>query len=127
MKRIISVFLLCATVLLTLPGFAFADNGKSKTIPLKKEKRHETDVPIDESGHRMPSAPVLCVINESGISVDGIDGSQIYLYEVYDANGAFKASFSLESNFISFIFNANEDMKLRFHTDSFIFSGWWLQ
>lgn len=128
MKRLILFIFACVAAFLSPSWFAFADNGNSKTVPLKKEKRHEKDVPPDKFGHRKPTAPVLCVIGEFGLTIDDSENPQIYLYEAYNEDGFCVASYSSEVDFIEFIINTNrENVELRFYTDNFIYSGWWIQ
>lgn len=110
--------------MLSLPGVAFAEQSKTKTVPLKKEKREETELPPDSWSQRMPAAPVMCVISENGIAIEDLDPSEFTLYEVYDEDGACQASYSSERDFIAFIFQTEGDTELRLYTDHFIYSGW---
>lgn len=124
MKKSILIFLMYI-MLLPLPLGAFADTSKSKTVPLKKEKRQETDKPTLPIGRRMPTSPVMSIINEEGISIDGAD-TQFNLYEVYDESGSCLISCPSKEDFLIFIFNTDEKVEICLYTDIFIFSGLWL-
>lgn len=116
------------SMIMSLQGLASNENNKAKTVPLKKEKREKTDLPPDSWSQRKPSAPVICVISENDIIIEDTDTNGITLYEVYDEDGFCVASYSSEVDFIAFIINTNqEDVELRFYTDNFIYSGWWVQ
>ena len=125
MKRFLSIFILCASILMAFPATTFADNNSSKTIPMKKEKRREHEPILDPVGRRTPPAPTVCTISHEGIMVAGIDNSQIDLYEAYDADGICILSSPSEADFISFIYSVTEEIELRIYSESYVFSGWW--
>lgn len=110
---------------LLLPGMVSAEKSKTKTVPVKKEKREETELPPDSWSKRMPSAPVMCVISENGITIEGVDSGEITSYEVYDEDGSCVASYSSERDFISFLYNTDMDVELRLYADGYVYSGWW--
>lgn len=112
-------------MLLTLPGMAFAKNTTSKSIPVKREKRQETEIRIDPWGHRTPSAPIICTVSETHLTIAGIDNSQFSYFEAYDVDGILIASFFTEAEFISFLLQSDEEIELRIYTDDYVFSGWW--
>lgn len=115
---------MCVSAILSLSGIASAENSNSKTFPLKKERREKTELPPDPWNHRMPSAPVMCIISENGIFIDGV-GYHFNLYEVYDEDGTCLISSSSEEDFITFIFIVDENVEVRLYTDNFVFYGWW--
>ena len=126
MKKAISILLLCATVLLAVPEFAFADSKPAKTIPMKRGNRNGSETPLDPFGQRTPPAPVICTISQDGIYIAGIDRSQISVYEAYDIDGLCIASCSSEAEFISFTYQVQEEIEIRLYTADYVFSGWWL-
>lgn len=126
MKRPIILVLLISCLLTMTNQFASAKNETAKTVPLKMEKYEETRLPPDRHGRRAPSAPVICTIDPTGISIAGIDTTSISLYEVYDADGELLAAYSTEADFISYIFQIQEEVEIRFHTADAILSGWLL-
>lgn len=112
-------------MMLSVQVFVSAENNRTKTVPLKREKREETELPIDPWFQRMPAAPVMCVISETGISIESADSSEIILYEVYDEDGTCLASYPSERDFITYLFQTDKNVELRFHTDNIVYSGWW--
>lgn len=125
MKRIFLILLTGILSVLLLSGVALAEKSKTKTVPVKKEKHEETELPPDSWSKRMPSAPVMCVISENGITIDGADTNEITLYEVYDDSGYCLVSYSSERDFISFLYNTDMDVELRLYADGYVYSGWW--
>lgn len=110
--------------MLLLSGEVSAEKSKTKTVPLKKEKREETELPPDSWSQRMPATPVMCVISENGITIEGIDSGHITSYEVYDEDGHCLTSYSSERDFIAFIFQTESEVELRLYTNNFVYSGW---
>lgn len=126
MKKIISILLLCTTILLGIPVLSFAGSTPAKTITMKKRNHRGDDLPQDHWGQRAPSAPVVCTISQDGISIAGMDNPQIFVYEAYDTDGACIISCSSEAEFISLIYQIQDEIELRLYTDDCVFSGWWL-
>lgn len=122
-RSLLSILLISCMMMLSI-YVAAANPGDTKTIPLKKEKNENSDLLVDDYGRRVPSAPLMCTINESGISISGMDTSSVILYEAYDVYGEMLVSYVSQYEFITFIYATCDEIEVRFYTEDVILSGW---
>ncbi|MCM1354993.1 MAG: hypothetical protein NC212_01135 [Staphylococcus sp.] len=88
----------------------------------------EWDIPdnYDEpaTGRRTPPRPVMCTIDFSQRTVDGIS-YDIIIYEVCDTEeGSVGVTFSDEEDFIEFLEGLKGEHIIRFTTCSYVYTGY---
>lgn len=108
---------LIVLVMLLSPMFAAAAQT-SQSVSLFKvfssEIDDEIEVPVKR--HRLPSAPIECVITSDGICVhdSSVNLAEAISYEIWDAESEWcVASFSDESSFIESLFAMSGEFQIR--------------
>lgn len=124
---LISMVFAVATIILS-PDARGDNQTRTHLVTMTKQmiQHYDSLEEFETEGRRMPSRPVQCVISPEGIHIAGIDTTSISLYEVYDADGELLAAYTAQSDFISCIFQIQEEVEIRFHTADAILSGWLL-
>lgn len=82
-----------------------------------------TDMDQRPTKKRSGCQQIACEITMEGISISGMDFSEITLYEVLDKDGFTLASFESEQEFITYIFTLEETVGIRLYLDGFVLSG----
>lgn len=124
MRKILFLPLLIAMMAIALiPVHTFAAQENSRTVLIKKERFFEPWDP-EEEGRRIPSRPLLCIINPEGIVIENADTSGIYQYDVCDLEGEIMVSFSSEPEFIQYVLSSTEEIGIRLYTEDYIYVGY---
>lgn len=121
MNKIITIItflaLSCAT------PYIYASSDNSFIIGLTRSS-HFDDEDDEVVKHRMPPRTLVCTITTDGVTISGVDETDIIMYEAYSEYGECVAAFASEQDFISWIFMASQSVELRFHTPTATYSGW---
>lgn len=100
-------------------------NAEEIKLPLKETP--EENPPKDNfNRHRLPGRPIMCSIDsETGVSIPGVDSSEIISFEIYDESGELCfATFNNEQDFVSFLFSLEGNYVIRFVTDEKQYKGY---
>lgn len=104
-------------------------NTGEKSTTLYKQISNESEEPIygdeiDPDGRRLPSRPLLCLISPEGLQIDGVDCSEIFLYEVRDEDGMLVASYTSMQEFIYYVLTNSHTIEIRLHIGNYILKGY---
>lgn len=104
-------------------------NAEEKSTTLYKQISSEVEEPIygdeiDPDGRRLPSRPLMCLISLDGLQIDGIDCSEIFLYEVRDEDGMLIASYSSMQEFIHYVLTNSDTIEMRLYIGNYILKGY---
>lgn len=116
-QSIINVRSIALFVLLIIAGTSsISGQCRSFTINMYKVSLSYTEHTVNPSdeGQRFPGKPIICVISDTSMSIQGIEDSTIMKYEAYDEYGDFICSFCTQKDFIDFIFNSEGTIIIRF-------------
>lgn len=79
---------------------------------------------IPDKGNRKPSKRIYGSISKAGgLKIDGVNISEIYLFEIYDADGVCIGAFCDANDFVQAVFSYHGNMELRLHTAKHILLG----
>ena len=110
-----------------MPLYATKDNDSEDRECYLEETDDEEEEHVKDPGrrHRLPSQHVLCVISmETGISIPGMDSSEIVGYEIRDASGNTVAILADEASFIETLFSLSGEYRLIFRLPGRTLAGW---
>lgn len=104
-------------------------NAVEKSTTLYKQISNESEEPIygdeiDPDGHRLPSRPLLCLINQEGLQIDGVNCSEIFLYEVIDEDGMLITSYTSMQGFINHVLTSVQTIEIRLYIGNYILKGY---
>lgn len=125
MKRILllTIALVMLTALTPIMQ-THANYTAPKTVVLHKHPIPDPEQPEDQKGRRSVQKPIFCVISCDGISIQGIDTSEIFLYEVCAPDGETIASFVSEIDFAHYLMNEDSEVEIQLHVEDYILSGY---
>ncbi len=90
-----------------------AENYDPEPVPAEPNK-----------GGRMPSRRIYGSISKAGgLKIDGVNISEIYIFEIYDADGVCIGAFCDANDFVQAVFSYHGNMELRLHTAKHILLG----
>lgn len=117
------IILICAIVSLT--SIKAEEQSKTFSVLLYRCSLEETEHRINpgKEWHRSISKPVVCEISECGLSITSIDVSSIIKYEVYDDAGGHLMSFGNQSDFIDFVYHAEDSIIICFILEDYALIG----
>lgn len=92
----------------------------AKPVATGEEPKHEEGTDIM---HRQPSRPILCIIDEDGVTFQIHCEPEIISYEIYDAEGVLIASSGDEEGFIQTLFSLSGDYTVAFTTSEYVCTG----
>lgn len=106
-----------------LPATMHADETKNLFVSLTKDKRQQPTEPERER-HRVPGKGIPCILSPADIEIQGVQTSDIYLYEVCDENETTVLSTSSMDEFLSYVLQSEEQLGIRVYTLDFVLFGW---
>lgn len=97
-----------------------AANSEPQTVPLTKTY---PDPQPNKRGHRIPDHPILCIIQEDGIT-STISLEEIISYEIRDIEGLVCiATFTDEIEFTYYLFTYPGEYQIRLLAEDYYFVG----
>lgn len=104
-------------------------NAEEKSTILYKQISGEGEEPIygdeiDPDGHRLPSRPLLCLIYQEGLQIEGVNCSEIFLYEVRDEYGMLIASYTSMQEFIYYVLTSSHTIEISLYIGNYILKGY---
>ena len=85
-----------------------------------QDPKHNEDL---NNKHRLPSRPIICTIDENGVTFQMDCEPEIISYDIYDADGVLIAGFGDEEGFIQALFSLSGDYTVVFTTVEYLYSG----
>lgn len=82
-----------------------------------------TEVDPRPSKKRSGGQQIPCEITLNGISISGMDTSDIYLFELRTENGELLNSFVSEHEFITYLYTLDETVEIRLYFEDFVLGG----
>ena len=122
MNNLIKVFLM---LLLVFSGdISSLASPKSISFHLVRVAEEEPYVPDLSSGrHRSNRRPLSGEITSSGVSIPGVEISDIISFEIYDPSGICLGIYSDEMDFVNALFSLNGEYEIVFVTENTTFAG----
>lgn len=106
-----------------LPATVQADETKNLCVSLTKGKRQQPTEP-ERQRHRTPGKGIPCILSPAGIEIQGVQTSDIYLYEICDENQTIVLTTSSMGEFLSYVLQSEEQLGIRVYTTDFVLFGW---
>lgn len=119
-------------VLLLSYSVAFASNyvsgnGQSLQVSLTPKPVDSGQDPEHHDGlnneHRLPTRPVACIIDESGVTFQMDSKPEIISYDIYDVEGMLIASSGDDEGFVQALFSLSGDYTVAFTTSDYVYTG----
>lgn len=115
--------LACSFMLsLLLPLFCNGERSEIFIVYLSGDP-DPTEMDQRPTKKRSGSHQIPCEISMDGISISGMDTSDIYLFEVRNDNGELLNSFVSEHEFITYLYTFDETVEIRLYFEDFVLRG----
>ena len=125
------IFLILILFFVAAPYMSAYDNDGCLIIYCTEDSETDDDsdddwyVEPDPSRKKTPSAPVMVnVCAKDGLSIPGVDSSEILSFEIRDAYGNTVAILTDEDSFIATLFSLSGEYRLLFRLPGRTLAGW---
>lgn len=125
MNKILCAFTFC--FVLSFNTLIEAETSNIYTFYLSKETTNTSDplhIDLSKNGHRSRAISYMCIINDSGIELIGIDKSEVFMYILEDKNTSLCHYFQDEKEFVNYIFNNKSDYVISIYTFDLVLTGY---
>lgn len=119
--------LLLSTALYIMIPVAASDISEGKYISLSLFRCSDDEIhynPNLQSGrHRSNQRPLYGTISPDGVSIPGVETSDILYFEIYTPEGFCMGAFADEAEFIQTLFSLSGEYEIRLVTEEAVFVG----
>lgn len=128
MKRSVKLpLLLLSTALYIMIPVAASDISEGKYISLSLFRCSDDEIhynPNPQSGrHRSNQRPLYGSISADGVSIPGVETSDILSFEIYTPEGFCMGAFAEEPEFIQTLFSLSGEYEIRLITEEAVYIG----
>ena len=121
MKNPIRVLALAGCLFLISEAYAVNDGIYNLTM-VKIDTRGNKN-PDNRNGRRSKERPITGEITSSGVSIPGVEISDIISFEIYDPSGICLGIYSDEMDFVNALFSLSGEFEIVFVTENTTFAG----
>ena len=126
--------LLCSWFLLVLIGSFGNLQMEARNSPLPhasitihlvkiQDEEPENEIPTNPVGRRSKRIPLSGEITSSGVSIPGVETSNIISFEIYDASGICLGIYSDDMDFVNALFSLSGEYEIVLVTENTTFAG----
>ena len=88
-----------------------------------QDEEPENEIPTHPIGRRSKRIPLSGEITSSGVSIPGVEISDIISFEIYDPSGICLGIYSDEMDFVNALFSLSGEFEIVFVTENTTFAG----